>query len=55
MTLFQLEKKAMYLEGKLQDYLRYDKFIGKGSRVDKLFGELNNLWKEISFKHRNLK
>lgn len=55
MTVFQLEKKAMYLESKLQDYLRYDKFIGKGSRVDKLFSELNNLWKEISSKNRELK
>lgn len=52
MNLFKLEQKVIFLEVQLSNALNNDKFVGKGSRVARLFEECNNLWREISRRSR---
>jgi len=48
----EIQTKAMNLEFKLEDYLRRDNYIGKNSRVFKLFIEVNALWMELARRAR---
>lgn len=45
--LGKLYAKVMYLEKQYLKYMSYDKYLGRNSRVQKLFDECNGLWKEI--------
>lgn len=51
----ELTRKVMFLEFKLEDYLKRDKFIGKGSRVDRIFNECNALWSLLEAQGRRLR
>lgn len=48
MTEQELMKKVMWMEFKLQDYIKRDTFQGRGSRVQTLFNECHALWLQIA-------
>lgn len=54
MTLVQMEKRALYLEGLYQKFLMKSNYLGKKGPIGKLHDELNDLWKEISRRSRDL-